>query len=208
MNASERSGATTFKGNPLTLVGPELKAGDKAPDFETVDKGLQPVKLSDTAGKVRIFSVLPSLDTPVCDMQTKRFNEEAAKLKDVAIYTISMDLPFAQKRYCDAYAVDNLSMLSDHKTGSFGEAYPLFGLSFEDYDSLFVEKLGLLLRATTQNRDMAASLGVATRKIDALTFAFDALSRKHPKVAIDLVKGLAAVLAVRMREALLVGQFT
>jgi thiol peroxidase len=119
----EREGAATFKGNPLTLVGPELKAGDQAPDFEVVDKGMQPVKLSDTAGKTRIFSVVPSLDTPVCDMQTKRFNEEAAKLQDVAIYSVSMDLPFAQKRWCDAFAVDNLAMLSDHKNASFGAAY-------------------------------------------------------------------------------------
>src|ERR671915_555538 len=97
----ERQGATTFKGNPLTLVGPELKPGDKAPDFEVVDGTLQPFSLAKTEGDVRIFSVLPSLDTPVCDIQTKRFNTEAAQLPAVKIYTISMDLPFAQKRYCD-----------------------------------------------------------------------------------------------------------
>ena len=118
----ERQGATTFKGNPLTLVGPELKPGDQAPDFEVVDGSLQPVKLENTGETVRIFSVLPSLDTPVCDMQTKRFNTEAGKLPNVKIFTISMDLPFAQKRYCDAFAVDNVKMLSDHKTGSFGSA--------------------------------------------------------------------------------------
>ena len=121
--ANERQGATTFKGNPLTLVGPELKPGDKAPDFEVVDNGLQPVSLDKTAGAVRVFSVLPSLDTPVCEMQTKRFNDEAAKLSDIKFYTISMDLPFAQKRYCNAFAVDNVTMLSDHKSGSFGTAY-------------------------------------------------------------------------------------
>lgn len=119
----ERQGATTFKGNPLTLVGPELKAGEKAPDFEVVDGGLQPVSLNQTGEGVRIFSVLPSLDTPVCDIQTKRFNTEAAQMPNVKIFTISMDLPFAQKRYCDAYAVDNVKMLSDHKSGSFGAAY-------------------------------------------------------------------------------------
>jgi thiol peroxidase len=119
----ERQGATTFKGNPLTLVGPELKAGDQAPDFDVVDGTLQPFSLDKTGNAVRIFSVLPSLDTPVCDMQTKRFNTEAAQLPNVKIFTISMDLPFAQKRYCDAFAVDNVKMLSDHKTGSFGSAY-------------------------------------------------------------------------------------
>ena len=120
----ERHGATTFKGNPLTLVGPELKAGDKAPDFEVVDKTMQPVTLASTSGSVRIFSVVPSLDTPVCDMQTKRFNEEVGKKPNgVKIYTISMDLPFAQSRWCDAFGVDHVSMLSDHRGGSFGEAY-------------------------------------------------------------------------------------
>jgi thiol peroxidase len=119
----ERPGATTLKGNSLTLIGPELKVGDKAPDFEVVDNSLQPVTLAKTAGKVRIFSVVPSLDTPVCDMQTKRFNDEAAKLPGVDIYTISMDLPFAQKRWCGAFGVDNIKMLSDHRTGSFGMAY-------------------------------------------------------------------------------------
>ena len=118
----ERPGATTLKGSPLTLVGPELKAGDKAPDFETVDKSLQPVKLG-PGGTVRIFSVVPSLDTPVCDAQTKRFNDEAAKLSGVEILTVSMDLPFAQGRWCNAFGVDRVKMLSDHKGGSFGEAY-------------------------------------------------------------------------------------
>ncbi len=119
----ERPGATTLKGNALTLVGPELKAGDKAPDFETVDNGLQPVTLASTGNTVRIFSVVPSLDTPVCDAQTKRFNEEAASLNGVDIYTISMDLPFAQKRWCGAFGIDKVKMLSDHRTGSFGQRY-------------------------------------------------------------------------------------
>ncbi|MCC6388987.1 MAG: thiol peroxidase [Bryobacterales bacterium] len=119
----ERPGATTLRGNPLTLVGPELKAGDTAPNFEVVDNGLQAVDLAKTGSTVRIFSVVPSLDTPVCDAQTKRFNEEAAKLPGVDIYTISMDLPFAQKRWCGAFGVDKVKMLSDHRTGSFGSAY-------------------------------------------------------------------------------------
>jgi thiol peroxidase len=119
----ERPGATTMRGNPLTLLGPELKAGEKAPDFSAVDDGLKPVNLAGTGNAVRIFSVVPSLDTPVCDAQTKRFNEEAAKLPGVQIFTISMDLPFAQKRWCGNYGVDKIKMLSDHRSGSFGEHY-------------------------------------------------------------------------------------
>src|ERR1700726_4473171 len=119
----ERSAATTLRGNPMTVLGPELKAGDKAPDFHAVDDSLKPVDLAATGQAVRIFSVVPSLDTPVCDAQTKRFNEEAAKLPGVEIYTVSMDLPFAQKRWCGAYGVDKVKMVSDHKSGSFGEKY-------------------------------------------------------------------------------------
>ena len=105
------------------MVGPELKAGDKAPDFHAVDDSLKPLDLAGTGTGVRIFSVVPSLDTPVCDAQTKRFNEEAGKLPDVKIYTVSMDLPFAQKRWCGAYGVDHVKMVSDHRDGSFGEHY-------------------------------------------------------------------------------------
>ena len=119
----KRAGATTLKGSPLTLIGPQLKAGDKAPDFEVIDEALSAVNLAKTGNHVRIFSVVPSLDTPVCDAQTKRFNEEAARLSGVDIYTISMDLPFAQKRWCGAFGVDRIKMLSDHRTGSFGQAY-------------------------------------------------------------------------------------
>jgi thioredoxin-dependent peroxiredoxin len=119
----ERPGATTFKGNPMTLVGPELRAGEKAPDFHVVDGPAIEVDLARTGGKVRIFSVVPSLDTPVCDAQTKRFNEEAAKLEGVDFLTVSMDLPFAQKRWCGAYGVDKVKMLSDHREASFGKAY-------------------------------------------------------------------------------------
>jgi thiol peroxidase len=119
----ERHGATTLKGNPLTVLGPELKEGDKAPDFQAIDDGLKPANLASTGHGVRIFSVVPSLDTPVCDAQTKRFNEEASKLPDLSIYTFSMDLPFAQKRWCGAYGVDHIKMISDHRTGSFGENY-------------------------------------------------------------------------------------
>ena len=107
----------------MTVLGPELKAGDPAPDFHAVDDSLKPVDLAATGQGVRIFSVVPSLDTPVCDMQTKRFNEEAGKLPNVNIYTISMDLPFAQKRWCGDFGVDHVKMVSDHRDGSFGQAY-------------------------------------------------------------------------------------
>jgi thiol peroxidase len=119
----ERAGATTLRGNPLTLIGPELKAGDPAPDFALVDNSLKPVTLKDTGNHVRIISVVPSLDTPVCDAQTKKFNEAAAELPGVDILTVSMDLPFAQKRWCGAFGVDKVKMLSDHKDASFGANY-------------------------------------------------------------------------------------
>jgi len=112
-----------MRGNPLTLIGPELKAGDAAPDFAVVDSGMKPVGLKETGSQVRIISVVPSLDTPVCDAQTKRFNEEAAKMPHVDILTVSMDLPFAQKRWCGAFGVDKVKMLSDHKNASFGTNY-------------------------------------------------------------------------------------
>ncbi len=112
-----------MRGNPLTLIGPELKPGDTAPDFKLVDNSLKNVSLADTGSNVRIISVVPSLDTPVCDAQTKRFNEEAAKLPGVDILTVSMDLPFAQKRWCGAFGVDKVKMLSDHRDGSFGTNY-------------------------------------------------------------------------------------
>jgi thiol peroxidase len=105
------------------VLGPELKTGDKAPDFKAVDDSLKALDLAGTGNSVLIFSVVPSLDTPVCDAQTKRFNEEAGKLPDVKIYTFSMDLPFAQKRWCGAFGVDHVKMVSDHRDGSFGEAY-------------------------------------------------------------------------------------
>ncbi len=113
---------TTFKGDPLALVGPELKAGDKAPEFQLTGNGMNAVTLSETSG-TRIFSVVPSLDTPVCDQQTRRFNEEAAQIGDVTIYTVSSDLPFAQSRWCGAAGVDKVTTLSDYKTGKFGESW-------------------------------------------------------------------------------------
>lgn len=121
--AQERNGAVTMRGNPLTLVGPEVKPGDRAPDFEVIDSNLAPVKWQNFAGKVCILSSVPSLDTPVCDASTRRFNEEAAKLPGVEILTLSMDLPFAAKRYCAAQGIDRVKTLSDHRDASFGQAY-------------------------------------------------------------------------------------
>jgi thiol peroxidase len=122
--AMERPKATTMKGNPLTLMGPELKVGDKAPNFTVRNLDLQPFTLNDTKGKIRLLSVVPSLDTPVCDAQTRRFNQEAAKLGDkVEIITVSMDLPFAQKRWCGAAGIDKIKVVSDYYDRSFSEAY-------------------------------------------------------------------------------------
>ncbi|MEM1502397.1 thiol peroxidase [Domibacillus sp. 8LH] len=113
----------TFKGNPMTLIGDEVKVGDKAPDFTVLANDLSPVTLADTAGKVRLISVVPSIDTGVCDAQTRRFNEEAAKLDNVEVLTISADLPFAQKRWCAAAGLENVKTLSDHRDFSFAQAY-------------------------------------------------------------------------------------
>jgi thiol peroxidase len=119
----KRPNATTFKGSPLTLVGPELKPGDKAPDFTCLN-GLELVSLAGTPAKARLFSVVPSLDTPVCSIQTKKFNEALGALKDkVACYTISLDLPFAQKRFCGSENITNMQTLSDVHNHSFGEHY-------------------------------------------------------------------------------------
>ena len=123
MAAIERPGAVTLHNNPFTLVGPEIKVGDRAPDFTVIGNDMKPVTLKDTEGKVRILSVVPSLDTPVCDQQTRRFNEEAARLPNVEILTISMDLPMAQKRWCGAAEVNHVRTLSDHRDASFGQAY-------------------------------------------------------------------------------------
>jgi thiol peroxidase len=119
----KRENAVTFKAKPIHLIGPELKAGDKAPDF-TVLNGLDSVTLGQTAGKPRLFSVVPSLDTGVCNQQTHRFDTEIAALGDkVAAYTISLDLPFAQKRFCTAEAITHQTTLSDTHNHSFGKAY-------------------------------------------------------------------------------------
>jgi thiol peroxidase len=122
----ERTGLVTMRGNPITLVGNEIKAGDMAPNFVVVDNTLKPVEFSQFAGKVCIISSVPSLDTPICDMSTRRFNQEAGNLgADTVILTISMDLPFAQARWCGATGVNAVKTLSDYKDASFGFAYGL-----------------------------------------------------------------------------------
>lgn len=136
----ERTGVATLKGNPLTLVGPELKVGDQAPDF-TLCKSLgEYVSLNDYAGKVKLISVTPSIDTGVCEAQTRRFNEAAAALGDkVVVLTVSADLPFAQARWCGASGVDKVVMLSDYKDNNFGLAYGVFIKEFAlDMRSIFI----------------------------------------------------------------------
>lgn len=121
---AERKDVVKFKGNPLTLVGNELKVGDTAPDAEVLANDLSPVKLSGFRGKVCVICTVPSLDTPVCDIQTRKFNEQAASLgNDVVVLTISMDLPFAQKRWCGSANVENVQTLSDHLKAEFGTGF-------------------------------------------------------------------------------------
>jgi thiol peroxidase len=123
---AEHPNAVTLHGNPLTLVGDQIQTGHPAPDVALVNNDMQPVSLVDYKGKIVILSSVPSLDTPVCDMQTRRFNSEAANLSDdVVILTVSMDLPFAQKRWCGAAGVDQVTTLSDHRSASFGKAFGL-----------------------------------------------------------------------------------
>ncbi|MCM3038524.1 thiol peroxidase [Paenibacillus motobuensis] len=136
----ERTNAATFKGNPITLIGPELKVGDKAPDFRLNKNLLEEAILADYDGKIKLISVVPSLDTGVCDAQTRRFNQEAAELgEDVIILTISADLPFAQARWCGAAGVDRVVTLSDYKDNSFGKAYGVLIKEFAlDHRAVFV----------------------------------------------------------------------
>lgn len=119
----ERKNLITIKGKPYSLVGPELQVGQEAPNFRMTATDMRQVELSETKGKIRLLSVVHSLDTTVCNLQTKRFEEEAARYKDVIIYAISMDLPFAQARYCGANNIINLKTLSDYREASFGEMY-------------------------------------------------------------------------------------
>lgn len=135
--AEKRTGVITFKGNPVTLLGPEVAVGDNAPDFNVVDNGLQPVTLADGANKVQLIAVVPSIDTGVCDTMTRKFNQDAAALpEDVAVYTISVDLPFAQSRWCGNAGIERVKTLSDYQDRSFGLAY-----------GLVIDELKLLARA-------------------------------------------------------------
>jgi thioredoxin-dependent peroxiredoxin len=134
---NETTGQVTMKGNPLTLNGTPVEVGQQAPDFQVVNNALAPVRLSSLRGKILILSSVPSLDTPVCDTQTRRFNQEAAGLSgDLEVLTISMDLPFAQARWCGAAGIDRVRTLSDHRDASFGTAF-----------GLLIAELRLLARA-------------------------------------------------------------
>jgi thiol peroxidase len=133
----ERIGIVTMKGNPITLVGDEVNVGQKAPDFVAIDHNLTPVKFSSYRGKICILASVPSLDTPVCATETRKFNEEASRLSpDIVIVTISMDLPFAQKRWCGAEGITRIQTLSDHRDASFGTSY-----------GVLIKELRLLARA-------------------------------------------------------------
>lgn len=125
----------TFQGNQVTLEGTPVKVGDQAPDFVAKDNDLNDVSLKVTTGK-RVFVVVPSVDTPVCDMEVRRFNQEATALGDVTVYVVSMDLPFAQARWCGAKGIEKVKLLSDYKDRSFGQNY-----------GVYVKELGLLTRA-------------------------------------------------------------
>jgi thiol peroxidase len=123
----ERTNVTSFNGTSLTLLGPELKVGDKAPDFQVVDPALEAVSLADFADKIKIVCTVPSLDTPVCDREVRRFNQEAAQLSDsIVILTISLDLPFAQKSWCAAAGIERIKVLSDYQDRTFSFAYGVF----------------------------------------------------------------------------------
>ncbi len=114
---------TTFGNNPVTLLGTKVNVGDKAQDFTCLNAELKPVKLSDYDGKKKLISVVPSIDTGVCEFQTKEFNKKASEFDNTIIFTISCDLPFAQSRFCAAEGIDNLIVLSDHKDLDFGLKY-------------------------------------------------------------------------------------
>ncbi len=132
-----RKGIISFKGNPMTLVGPDIQAGAAAPDFQVVDNSLLPVTLSSSKGKIRLITLVPSIDTPVCDTMTRRFNQEVAGLPDsVVAYTISLDLPFAQKRWCGNAGIDRVATLSDYQDRSFALNY-----------GVLIQELKLLARA-------------------------------------------------------------
>lgn len=168
----ERKGIITMKGNPLTLLGKGVKVGNSAPDFEVVANDMSAVTLSSYHGKVCIITSVPSLDTSVCDIETRRFNEEAGKLgSDVAVLTISMDLPFAQKRWCGAAGVKNVQTFSDYRDASFGKAY-----------GVLIKELRLLARAVF----VVDKKGV----IRYIQIVNETASEPNYEAALNAVKGL------------------
>ena len=163
----------TFKNGPVTLIGNEVKVGDTAPDFKVLATDLSEVTLKDSEGKIRLFSVVPSLDTGVCDQQTRKFNEAAAELGDnVIIYTVSMDLPFAQKRWCGAAGIDNVVTVSDHRDVSFGEAY-----------GVHIKELRLLTRSIF--------VVDADGKVTYVEYVPEATNHPNYEAAIEAVKALS-----------------
>ncbi len=159
----------TFKNNPVTLLGNEVNVGDQAPDFTVLANDLSPVSLADSKGKVRLISVVPSIDTGVCDAQTRRFNEDASKLENVEILTISMDLPFAQKRWCASNGLENVQTLSDHRDASFGEAY-----------GVLIKELRLLARSVF--------VVDSTNKVTYVEYVSEATNHPNYEAAIEAAK--------------------
>lgn len=162
----------TMGNKPVTLIGNEVKVGDKAPDFTVLANDLTPVTLNDSNGKVRLIASVPSLDTGVCDAETRRFNEEAANLgDDVVFLTVSVDLPFAQRRWCGAAGIENVQTVSDHRELSFGEAYGV---------------------AIKENRLLARAVFVidAEGTVQYVEYVSEATNHPNYEAAIEAVKSL------------------
>ncbi|MCM8818809.1 MAG: thiol peroxidase [Candidatus Omnitrophica bacterium] len=171
----ERIGLITIKGKPLTLIGVPVNVGDKAPDFTVIDLDLKEVKLSDFKGKIKIISVTPSLDTPVCDLQAKKFNEKAVDLpEEIVVINISMDLPFAISRFCSTAGIDKIKVYSDHKYASFGLSY-----------GLLIKELRLLTRAiiVVDSSDIIRYIEIVSEITNHPNY------EKAIEVAINLYKG-------------------
>lgn len=167
----ESSVKVTFAGNPLTLLGNEIKVGDKAPDFVAVGAGLVPVKLSDFAGKKVIIAVYPSVDTSVCAAQNRRFNAEVNQLSDVVVLSVSCDLPFAQSRFCAAEGLENIKTISDHKDLDFGGKY-----------GFVIKELRLLARGTV----VIDQSGI----VKYVEYVPEVTNEPDYAAAMDVVKGL------------------
>ncbi len=170
----ERKNATTLKGNSFTLIGPEIKVGQTAPEFTALAGDLSPVTLASSKGKTRLLISVPSLDTPVCDAETRRFNEESAKLTGVETLVISVDLPFAQGRFCQTAGIKNLKCLSDHRDVSFGKAY-----------GTLIKELRLLSRAIF--------IVDPSDKVQYVEYVKDVASHPNYDAALNALKAKAAV---------------